>query len=140
MDKINKVLATSKRIARLLTDGFQANRSADNSIRATWAAEITFDTGDVLEVLETHKISGSSVQFGFNYHFMDVERKCRFRLDTHGQEYPPGEPCHVHVGENEQIVENGSGRLCGYGLERIDFLVAFHLANQFLKGRKLPWD
>jgi hypothetical protein len=138
---VDTVLWSARRSITVDTDGFNFEGSADDWKVITWKAKITFNSGHKMEILEHYKKDdeGRTI-FGFNYHFMDSEGNCIFRFDTHGYEFPLGEPCHIHLGPNEKIAENGDGLLCGFGLENIDFLDAFRLANRVIKGRPLPWE
>jgi hypothetical protein len=71
---------------------------------------------------------------------MDEQKKCIFRFDTHGRSQPFEAACHVHLGEDEEICENGDGRLRDYSLEQIDFLEAYRLAHSKVNARRLPWE
>jgi hypothetical protein len=76
----------------------------------------------------------------FSYHFMDDQRRCIFRFDTHGDEQPIQAPCHIHLGEAEEILENGDARLRGFDLEEITFLSVFRLAHRHINSKGLPWE
>lgn len=76
----------------------------------------------------------------FRYRFMDRDRRCVFRFDTHGGPILDGEPCHVHIGESETAIEEGHALASGLALRKMDFLTAFHLAVLHLKGKPLPWE
>jgi hypothetical protein len=80
------------------------------------------------------------VEVCFKYHFMAPDKKCIFRMDTHGRPFPLGTPCHLHLGESEEEVENGDERLGEIKLADVNFPLAFHLAHQHIDGRRLPWE
>jgi hypothetical protein len=141
MQLVEAVLWSSRRRLTVATDGFHVFGSLPNWTVITWKASVTFDSGHELEIYERYnKDADGKMLFGFNYHFMDGAKNCIFRFDTHGYEFPFGEPCHVHLGADEVTMENGDGRLCGFGLENIDFLAVFRLAYRQIKGRRLPWE
>lgn len=72
----------------------------------------------------------------FSYHFMRDEGACIFRLDTHGNEVPYSDPCHIHIGE--RTFEDGDADLRGLSLSELSFLDAFGWIHKHLKGKKCP--
>jgi hypothetical protein len=108
----------------------------------SWNALITFCTGHKLSVSESYsRGSGLKIHRALNYHFMDEENKCIFRFDTHGREWPIETPCHIHLGEDEQILEQNDQRLNTLDLANIDFLSAFQYAFGYaIDNRGFPWD
>lgn len=71
---------------------------------------------------------------------MDPNGRCIFRFDTHGEVIPFGAPCHLHLGETEEVVEPGDPRLHGFDFGKVNALVVLNLVHKILKNRKLPWQ
>jgi hypothetical protein len=105
-----------------------------------WRVTITFTSGHVLEILESHEKKMRIKHYRkAKYHFMDADRKCIFRVDTHKDSIPFDDPCHLHFGEHETI-EDGDPRLRGQSLIGIDFLTVFSWVHQYLEGKPLIWQ
>jgi hypothetical protein len=108
---------------------------------AYWKATIKFSTGHELRVVEIYRCANDgAIARYFNYHFMDANRSCIFRFDAHGRGIRDGDACHLHVGANEMVIEEGHIWAQRLDLRKLDFRVVFHLAVRHLKGKALPWE
>jgi len=106
-----------------------------------WRATVTFATGHVLEILESHEKKMKIKHYRkVKYQFMDPDHKCIFRVDTHKTSIPFDESCHLHIGEDEAVIEEGDPRLQGVSLIGIDFLTISSWVHQHLDGKLLIWQ
>jgi hypothetical protein len=107
----------------------------------SWRITIKFSSGEVLEVLEFHEKKMKIKHYRkAKYHFMDGSSKTIFRIDTHKASIPFDEPCHIHIGENEDELEEDDPRLHGQSLVAIEFLTVFNWVHQHLEGKPFPWQ
>jgi len=108
----------------------------------SWRATITFCTGHRLDVSETYgKTLDSKVIRSLSYHFMGEQGRCIFRFDTHGRQWPLETPCHLHIGESEEALEQDDPRLSRIDMGSVDFLSAFRYAfGRALENKAFPWD
>lgn len=106
----------------------------------TWRAKISCANGITLEAFEFHeKINGNHCR-KIKYHLMDVNQKCIFRVDTHGETIPLESACHVHVGCDEVRIDDGDERLGTVSLRGLGFPEIFGWVHASLDGKRLPWD
>lgn len=108
-----------------------------------WRVTITFPSGHVLEILESHEKKMKIKHYRkAKYHFMDPDRKCIFRVDTHRTSIPFDEPCHLHVGdgETERVIEDDDPCLRGQSLIGIDFPTILAWVEQYMERKLLIWE
>jgi hypothetical protein len=106
----------------------------------TWDAALKWPTGEEFAVQDFYRKRKNEVFRAYSYHFMDGQKKCIFRFDTHGELIPLGKACHMHLGGGEEVLEEGDNKLRGFRLVEMDFLRAHTLIYKHLNGKKMPWD
>jgi len=109
-----------------------------------WRARIEWVANkEILDVVDSwSRKRRSQIMHDFRYQFMEASGACIFRVDTHGDEIPYEETCHIHLGsDDDEAFEEGDPRIKGLKLSEIDFLKAFGWVHKYLKhDKKMPWE
>jgi hypothetical protein len=105
-----------------------------------WRATVKFSSGETLEILEIHsRVSGVHLR-KIKYHFMDANRNCIFRVDTHGNPILFDDPCHLDLGPAEERIDDGDPRLGGQSMKGIGFWEILDWIHRYLDRTPLPWS
>lgn len=108
----------------------------DNPRSLFWIDKITFRDGKILAVKEMATFDGNGNFFerNFKYDFREIDgSSLLFRIDNHEETQSVKEPCHVHVGREDNIVTFPSS-------EGKDFQYVLHCIKKFYLKQPQEWD
>jgi len=136
-----RALASCESYAEIVSSGVQVQEKWHSWELILWRVTITFASGEVFEIFESHE---KRMKIGHyrkvKYHFMNAGHECIFRVDTHSGAIPFDDPCHLHVGADETVIEEGDPRLHGQSLVGVNFLTILSWVNQHMDGRPFIWE
>jgi hypothetical protein len=107
----------------------------DNPCALYWNDKFSFIDGKTLTVkdMATFDADGNMLERSFKYDFRDNGSPVPlFRICNHGAWQSASEPCHVHVGTEENIVHFPSS-------EGKDFPYAIHCIKNFYRQKQQDW-
>ena len=110
---------------------------ADNPDALYWKEKIFFADEKVLSVLDsvTFDADGKMAERAFAYDFRNKGSSDPiFRICNHCRPLPAGDPCHVHVGDDENILE------CFPTSIDKDFTYAIRCIKNFYTGKTQDWE
>jgi hypothetical protein len=109
---------------------------ANNQFALYWSDSFSFRDEKILKITDmaTFDVDGKMLDRNFAYDFRDRgSRDPLFRICNHGVWQSVCEPCHVHVGREENVVEFPSS-------EGKDFPYAIHCIKNFYQQKPQEWE